>query len=157
MGALAKHIAPDDPKVAQVVTRLIDALGTPSEMVQRTISQSLASLTSKAAVKPNAPTYLATLLETLKTTPSYAMRRGAAFGVAGLVKGLGIPSLKQHNVIETLKSYVESKAKGDEAAGAREGALMAFELLCETLGRLFEPYIITILPLTGGWELSLQN
>ena len=58
MGSIAKHIPPDDPKVAQVVVRLMDALGTPSEVVQRTISQSLASLTSKPAVKPNAPEHL---------------------------------------------------------------------------------------------------
>lgn len=33
-----------------------------------------------------------------------------------------------------------------DAAG-REGALQAFECLCEKLGRLFEPYVIHILPL----------
>ena len=42
-GSLAKHIPPDDPKVAQVVTRLMDALGTPSESVQRTIATSCAA------------------------------------------------------------------------------------------------------------------
>eukprot|EP00966_Prymnesium_polylepis_P311301 7192224-Prymnesium_polylepis.2 len=72
------------------------ALGTPSESVQRTISISLASLMSKPAVKPHAPTYLAELLDDLLSTPSYAKRRGAAFGLAGVVKGIGIPSLKQH-------------------------------------------------------------
>jgi hypothetical protein len=147
MGSLATHIPPDDPKVAQVVTRLMAALGTPSEVVQRTISQSLASLVSKPAVKANAPEYLATLQKTLTTTPSYAERRGAAFGLAGVVKGLGIPSLKQHGVMTALQAAVESKAKGEQAADAREGALHAFECLCETLGRLFEPYIITILPM----------
>ena len=83
MGSLAKHIPPDDPKVAQVVKRLMDALGTPSESVQRTISISLASLVSKPAVKPQAPELLAELLATLLSTPSYAKRRGAAFGLAG--------------------------------------------------------------------------
>ena len=54
MGALAKHIAPDDPKIVQVVHKLLDTLGTPSEQVQRTISVSLAGLVGKAAVKPQA-------------------------------------------------------------------------------------------------------
>ena len=63
MGSLAKHIQPDDPKVAQVVTRLMDALGTPSEMVQRTIAQSLASLVPKDAVRPKAPELLASYVD----------------------------------------------------------------------------------------------
>ena len=147
MGALAKHIPEDDPKVAQVVTRLIEALGTPSEMVQRTIAKSLASLIGKAAIKPNAADYLAKVINTLTTSPSYAERRGAAFGISGLVKGLGIPSLKQHGVMATLQAAVENKGKGDQVSNAREGALQAYECLCEALGRLFEPYIITILPL----------
>ena len=147
MASLAKHIPADDPKIAQVVTRLMAALGTPSEAVQRTISQSLASLVGKAAVKPNASQYLADLQDTLTKSPSYAERRGAAFGLAGVVKGLGIPSLKQHGVMTALQAIVESKAKGEQESNAREGALQAFECLCESLGRLFEPYIITILPL----------
>ena len=147
MASLVKHIPPDDAKVSQVFKRLMDALSTPSEMVQRSISQSLAALVGKAAVKPDAPLYVTSLLSTLTTTPSYAVRRGAAFGLAGLVKGLGISSLKQHGVMDRLKCAVEGKAKGEQTSNAREGALHAFELLCEVLGRLFEPYIITILPL----------
>ena len=146
-GALAKHIPADDPKVAQVVERLMDALGTPSEVVQRTISLSLKELASKPAVKARAAELLEGLLKTNLASPSYASRRGAAFGLAGVVKGLGIPSLKQHGVMVKLQEAVEDKGKGEAVANAREGALQAFECLCEALGRLFEPYIITILPL----------
>ncbi|KAL3902560.1 MAG: hypothetical protein SGPRY_012016, partial [Prymnesium sp.] len=103
MGSLAKHIPPEDPKVVQVVKRLMNALGTPSESVQRTISTSLASLMGKPAVKPHAAEYLNELLELLLTTPSYAKRRGGAFGIAGVVKGIGLPSLKQHGVMARLK------------------------------------------------------
>ena len=87
LGALAKHMPADDAKIVQVVTRLMGALGTPSEMVQRTIGQSLASLVGKAAVRPSAPDHLRAMLTTLTTDPSYAARRGAAFGIAGVVKG----------------------------------------------------------------------
>jgi hypothetical protein len=73
----------------------------------------------------------------------YGVRRGAAYGVAGIVKGLGIASLKGFGVLEALKSMVEDK----KHAEGREGSLQAFECLCEKLGRLFEPYVIHILPL----------
>lgn len=73
----------------------------------------------------------------------YGLRRGAAYGVSGIVKGLGIASLKGFGVLESLKSMVENK----KDAEGREGSLQAFECLCEKLGRLFEPYVIHILPL----------
>ena len=39
----------------------------------------------------------------------YGERRGAAFGLAGLVKGLGILTLKQQNVISTLNESIQDK------------------------------------------------
>jgi hypothetical protein len=73
----------------------------------------------------------------------YGLRRGAAYGISGIVKGLGIASLKGYGVLEALKAMVENK----KDAEGREGSLQAFECLCEKLGRLFEPYVIHILPL----------
>jgi hypothetical protein len=93
-------------------------------------------------LQANAPALVARLLERLLKSDKYAERRGAAFGVAGLVKGLGISSLKQYGIMDTLKAGVE-----DKAPRTREGALFGFECLCEKLGRLFEPYVIHILPL----------
>lgn len=52
-------------------------------------------------------------------------------------------SLKTYGIMESLKAAVEDS----KDAKRREGALIAFECLCERLGRLFEPYVIHILPL----------
>jgi hypothetical protein len=46
-----------------------------------------------------------------------ARRRGAAFGLAGVVKGLGIASLKGYGIMDALKAGVENKNE----ATAREG------------------------------------
>jgi hypothetical protein len=73
---------------------------------------------------------------------SFAMRRGAAFAQAAVVKGTGISALKTYRLVERLQTAIEDKKN----ARHREGALMAYEMLCLTLGRLFEPYIIHILP-----------
>ena len=59
------------------------------------------------------------------------------------MKGLGISSLKAYGIMDALKVAVENKKE----PLAREGALFAFEALSERLGRLFEPYVISILPM----------
>ena len=130
----------------QVVQRLMDALGTPSEMVQRTISTSLASLVPKTAVKPNGPIYIKQLLQTLMTTPSYAERRGAAFGIAGVIKGLGIPALKQHGVMAALQAAIEDKGKGEmikkikkEEARLHARTIDELKALLEYLDVTFDP------------------
>ena len=78
----------------------------------------------------------------LLESTSYSQRKGAAFGIAGLVKGLGIPTLKQFNIMQTLKEAIKDKKNYRH----REGALFAFESLCNILGRLFEPYVVQLLP-----------
>lgn len=45
--------------------------------------------------------------------------------------------------MDKLKEAVED----EKNPPAREGALLAFECLCERLGRLFEPYVTKILPI----------
>ena len=68
--------------------------------------------------------------------------QGAAYGIAGLVKGLGILSLKKLDIMGKLTEAITDK----KSPVNREGALLAFEMLCHMLGRLFEPYIVHILP-----------
>ena len=59
-----------------------------------------------------------------------------------MVKGLGIPSLKQHSVMQTLQTAIANKKNYKH----REGALLAIEQLTVSLGRLFEPYVVKLLP-----------
>lgn len=49
------------------------------------------------------------LLDKLMKSDKYGERRGAAFGLAGVVKGLGIPSLKRYGIMDALKAGVEDK------------------------------------------------
>jgi hypothetical protein len=72
----------------------------------------------------------------------FAVRRGAAFGLAGCIKGFGIAVLKSNDIMTALE-----EAAADKAPEPRQGALFAFECLSEALGILFEPYVIRILPL----------
>ncbi|GAV69761.1 LOW QUALITY PROTEIN: DUF3554 domain-containing protein/CLASP_N domain-containing protein/HEAT_2 domain-containing protein [Cephalotus follicularis] len=140
-GALAKHLAKDDPKVHTVVEKLLDVLNTPSEAVQRAVSTCLSPL--MASKQDDAQALVSRLLDQLIKSEKYGERRGAAFGLAGLVKGFGISCLKKYGIVVALREALVDR----NSAKHREGALLAFECLCETLGRLFEPYVIQMIPL----------
>uniref|UniRef100_A0A7S1C9J2 TOG domain-containing protein n=1 Tax=Bicosoecida sp. CB-2014 TaxID=1486930 RepID=A0A7S1C9J2_9STRA len=141
LGSLASHLDPSDPKVPATVDTLFAALKTPSEAVQKAVAGCLPRLMK--AVKDRAGEFLATLLDRLQNGEGYGDRRGAAYGLAGAVKGLGLGSLKAHNVVDVLEVAASNRSN----PGARQGALFAFECLCGSLGLLFEPYVIRILPL----------
>ncbi|CAI9767444.1 unnamed protein product [Fraxinus pennsylvanica] len=140
-GALAKHLAKGDPKVHAVVEKLLDVINTPSEAVQRAVSTCLSPLMQSK--QEDAPALISRLLDQLMKSDKYGERRGAAFGLAGAVKGLRISSLKKYGIITVLHEGLSDR----NSAKSREGSLLAFECLCEKLGRLFEPYVIQMLPL----------
>jgi hypothetical protein len=140
MGALARHLDSNPEKVLTILDKLIEVLRTPSEPVQRSVAKCMSPL--MPLVQAKGEELVTRLLEQVQSAPSYAERRGAAYGLAGVIKGLGISSLKKYNVMTVLQTAVEDK----KHPSARQGALFAFECLCNTLERLFEPYVIQILP-----------
>ncbi|KAH7354038.1 translational activator GCN1 [Plectosphaerella cucumerina] len=144
-GALAKHLEPGSSKLPVVIERLIATLSTPSETVQYAIAECLPPLIRAHGDKSSK--YFQQVMETLLTAKKYFEQRGAAYGLAGLVQGKGISSLKEYRILATLKGAIENK----KDAGQREAALMSYELFSTLLGRLFEPYVIQIVPqlLTG--------
>ncbi|XP_005190412.2 stalled ribosome sensor GCN1 [Musca domestica] len=140
MGSLARHLEKDDPRIEPIVRRLLTALSTPSQQVQEAVSNCLPHL--MPSVKDDASSMIKRLLHLLVKSEKYGERRGAAYGIAGIVKGLGILSLKQFDIMAKLTTFIQEKKNYK----SREGALFAFEILCTTLGRLFEPYIVHVLP-----------
>ncbi|BES98072.1 translational activator [Nesidiocoris tenuis] len=140
MGSLARHLDKDDPKVKPIVTKLIDALSTPSQQVQEAVASCLPALVP--SIREEAPALVQQLLDQLLSSESYGQRKGAAYGLAGIVKGMGILVLKQLDIMTTLTEAIQDKKNYRH----REGALFAFEMLCSVLGRLFEPYIVHVLP-----------
>ncbi|CAI9282332.1 unnamed protein product [Lactuca saligna] len=87
-GALAKHLSKDDPKVHTVVEKLLEVINTPSEAVQRAVSSCLSPLMKSK--QEDALSLVTRLLDQLMKSEKYGERRGAAFGLAGVIKGLGI-------------------------------------------------------------------
>lgn len=120
MGVLAQHVVGAEDRVASILARLVDALKTPSQLVQQAVSKCLTQL--MPSIKASAPALVARLLKTLRDGKGgYAALRGAAYGLAGVVKGLGIIALKQYDVLSVLGAALEDK----KSMGARQGGLLA--------------------------------
>ncbi|CAG9949575.1 unnamed protein product [Clonostachys rosea f. rosea IK726] len=139
-GALARHLAPGDSKIPVVIDRLLATLKTPSETVQFAIADCLPPLVR--ACQDKSSKYFEQIIDELLNAKKYAAQRGAAYGLAGLVRGRGIAALREYRILSTLKSALENK----KDAHQREASLLAFELFATILGRLFEPYVIQIVP-----------
>ena len=139
-GALAGHLKKGDERVPKAVQRLLATLDTPSETVQYAVAGCLPPLVQTSSQKTSE--YAQYVLEKLLQSKKYAVRRGAAYGLAGIVKGKGVSALREYRISSTLKSAIENKKDQNQ----RQGALFAYELLALILGRTFEPYIIQIVP-----------
>jgi hypothetical protein len=139
-GALARHLKQGDSRVPKVVDRLLETLSTPSEAVQYAVAECLPPLVRASSDKTL--DYVQRVLDHLFNSKKYAARRGAAYGLAGIVHGKGISALREFRIMSTLKGAIENK----KDVNHREGALLAYELLSTILGRIFEPYVIQIVP-----------
>ncbi|KAK0212097.1 armadillo-type protein [Desarmillaria ectypa] len=140
-GRVARHLDPSDPRIPTIVDRLVEALKTPAEQVQIAVSDCLSPLVR--LMRPKLPLLVDNLIDDLANASKYAARRGAAYGLAGVVKGTGIAGMKEFNVISRLRVATEDKKRYEP----RQGTMFAFETLSSSLGRLFEPYITYVLPL----------
>ncbi|KHN96161.1 50S ribosomal protein L19e [Metarhizium album ARSEF 1941] len=148
-GALASHLSPGDSKIPIVIERLLATLRTPSETVQFAIAECLPPLVR--ACSDQSSKYFGQVLDELLNSKKYANQRGSAYGLAGLVLGRGIGSLREYRIMSTLKSAMENKKEAHQ----REASLLAFELFATVLGRLFEPYVLQIVPqLLSGFSDS---
>lgn len=140
-GRLARHLNDSDPRIPTIVDRLVEALKTPAEQVQIAVSDCLPPLVK--VIRPTLNSLVDRLLDSLLNGPKYAVRRGAAYGLAGVLKGTGIAGFKEFGIINRLRAATEDKKRFEP----RQGAMFAFETFSYTLGRLFEPYITYVLPM----------
>ncbi|KAF1838159.1 ARM repeat-containing protein [Decorospora gaudefroyi] len=139
-GALGRHLVAGDKRVPKVVQRLLATLSTPSETVQYAVAQCLPPLVRTS--EQELSTYIDQVMEQLLQSKKYASRRGAAYGLAGIVRGKGLSALKEYRIMSTLKGASGNKKDTNQ----RQGVYLAYELLSLILGRLFEPYVIQLVP-----------
>ena len=80
-------------QVATVVDRLLEVLRTPSEAVQRAVANCFPGLVASLP-QEDKDALVARLLDAALHGERFADRRGAGFGLAGVVKGMGFSALK---------------------------------------------------------------
>ncbi|PYH40127.1 putative translational activator [Aspergillus saccharolyticus JOP 1030-1] len=140
-GSLAQHLKADDPRLQTVLKKLLGTLPTPSESVQSAVSGCLPPLIRLCGPQQSGQ-YVKEMLDQLLQSKKYATQRGAAYGLAGIVSGRGISTLREFQVMAHLQDASENKKEPHQ----RQGALLAYELFATILGRTFEPYVIRIVP-----------
>lgn len=136
LGRIARHLSENDKRISSVVERLLYALKTPSEMVQMAVADCLPALVP--AIKEEVPSLIDRLFDDLFLGANYAHRRGAAYGIAGIIQGRGISAIAEFSVMPKLARAIEDKTN----ASTRQSAVECYGILAATLRRLFEPYII---------------
>ncbi|KAK9857624.1 hypothetical protein WJX84_011127, partial [Apatococcus fuscideae] len=142
LGTIGGHLQTGDAKVKTIIERLTVVLDTPSASVQSSVSSCMPSLMPKVkGDQQYVQTLIQRLLDRCLKGEKYAQRRGAAYGLAGVVKGTGISAINGFGILGKLKDGMQSKEETH-----REGALFAVEIMSKMLGRLFEPYIVKIIP-----------
>lgn len=140
-GSLAQHLKADDPRLQIVLKKLLGTLPTPSESVQSAVSGCLPPLIRLCGPQQSGQ-YVKDMLDQLLQSKKYATQRGAAYGLAGIVSGRGISTLREFQVMAHLQDASENRKEPHQ----RQGALLAYELFATILGRTFEPYVIRIVP-----------
>lgn len=141
LGTLAAFLDPSSASIDPIVTRLLQALHSNAESTQKAVSACFVPL-MRQTLLGRAPDLLKKLVTEALEAPSERDRRGAAHGLAGMVKGLGCSSLDKYNVTSALNNALQNK----RSANARQGALWCIELFSMRLGRPFERFVPALLP-----------
>lgn len=139
-GSLARHLKADDPRLQVVIKKLLATLPTPSETVQSAVSACLPALIRLSGRQ--SADYVKEMLDQLLQSKNYAVQRGAAYGLGGIVSGRGISTLREFQIMSLLRDGADNKKEPHQ----RQGTLLAYELFATILGRTFEPYVILIVP-----------
>lgn len=141
-GSLASHLDPDDERILKIMKTLLATLETPSEDIQYAVAKRIAPLV-KVVDAGHVQEFISDLTQKLGEADSLAKRKGAAYGLAGLICGSGIAAIADYDVIRDLAEMSEDKKNPPK----RQGVQFSFETFSLMLGVLFEPYAIEVMPL----------
>ncbi|EFC41930.1 translational activator family protein [Naegleria gruberi] len=152
-------------KIKKAIDQLIDTLIIPSNSVQKSISEALSPLIQNIYEKEqdyihndlinkrllSFLLYGTTTLSNGKNIPNnYGVKRGFAWGLAGVLYGCGLLDLYQYG-ISPMNQYLTNN-KADKKG--KEGCMLALECISHRFQNTFEPYIVEVMPVILNYALS---
>ena len=131
----------DYPNLFGVYERLIKMLNNPCEALRRAIALCIPALAKHFRVK--SVEHLKVLVGHLLNNENEQNVRGAAYAISGIVKGLGMKSLNDYEILSAVQ---EACFKNKNTPTIRKQAgLFLYECLSYSLNRSFEVYIHSII------------
>eukprot|EP00871_Galdieria_phlegrea_P002111 jgi/Galph1/2900/GphlegSOOS_G1553.1 len=144
LGTLARYFDPQDSRVISSMECLVNVcLETTSESVQLRVRDCLRFLSS--LVREKAIDYGNTLFLEMTQNGKYNRRRGAAYALAGIVKGLGLSCLEEMGILDQLFSNLQQQQPKMDSK-AKEGRLLLLETLSKTFQCSLDAYFLETLP-----------
>lgn len=142
LGKVTCFLTDGDARIVTTAETLVDALSIPSASVQEAVARCLTPLFKYECLRVEAKRFVDRLLKQLTEGADYAVRHGAAVGLAGAIKGMSSKAFKEYNI----NAFIEEAAQSGSNA-AREGSMLALGALFDALTFMFEPYVVKFLPL----------
>ncbi|KAG5507619.1 hypothetical protein JKF63_06568 [Porcisia hertigi] len=117
-----------------------------SAMVHRCVCESMADISRNERIRnsPKLDEFVEKCLKQAIQSGSYVKKKAHAWGLAGVIKGLGLTALRRYNVMTILRKSTREKHV------ERTGAMVLLEVLCSEMSSLFEPYALSMA--TELWE-----
>lgn len=111
-----------------------------SLMVHRAVYESMAEITKNEAVRkmPQLDEFVEKCLKQCLHTGSYVKKKAHAWGIAGVISGLTLPGLRRYDIVNRVRAAAQEKQT------EKIGAMILVEVLCDALGRRFEPYALEL-------------
>ena len=158
LGSVAGFLPRDDARVGKIADQVIkSAMETPSEVVQNAAARCLVPLAATAITGNREAELTKRLLDTVwSESATYGERRGAAYALAGISRGMGLRFVKRSGILELIHDAVAQKDPR-----RRQGGFLLIETHAILLEKLFEPYAVTIVPFLlqcmGDTVLEVRN
>jgi hypothetical protein len=111
-----------------------------SAMVHRCVCESMADISRNPHIRtsPKLDEFVEKCLKQCIHSGSYIKKKAHAWGLVGVIKGLGLTSLQRYGVMKILRKSAQEKQV------ERSGVMVLLEVLCSELATLFEPYALSM-------------